>query len=295
MAPKILLLGANGQVGWELRRSLLTVGQITAYSRAQCDLADPDGLVKTVREVRPDVIVNAAGYTAVDKAEGEPELAMRINAEAPGLLADEVKKLGGLYVDYSTDYVFDGTKAGAYIETDAPNPLNVYGLSKLEGLRAIERSGCRHLVFRVSWVYGTHGANFVTTILRLAKEREELNVVGDQIGAPTPATLIADVTAHAILMLQSGKGDEGIFHLTPASETSWHGLAREVVAQASAAGIDLLLSTDNIRPITTAEYPTGARRPTNSRLDTSKLSSTFGLHLPSWQEPLEKIIKEIAS
>ncbi len=293
MAPEILLLGANGQVGWELRRSLAPVGRITAFSRAELDLSILDDLVRVVREAKPSIIVNAAAYTAVDKAEVDQDMAFRVNAEAPEALASEAKRLGALLVDYSTDYVFDGALERPYLESDSPNPLSAYGRSKLAGLRAIEASGCRHLIFRVSWIYGAYGTNFVKTILRLANERSELNVVADQVGAPTPADLVADVTAQSLAALEHGKGEEGVYHLAPAGRTSWHGFARAIVDETRALGVPLKLSAQDIQPITTAEYPLPVLRPANSVLDTEKLRKTFGFHFPEWREPLSRILREI--
>lgn len=292
MANDILLLGANGQVGWELRRALASVGAVDAVTRSQCDLADLDAVIARVRAHKPNIIVNAAAYTAVDRAETEREQALRLNGQLPAALATAAKKSGALLVDYSTDYVFAGDKAGPYVETDATKPGNVYGDSKLAGLRAIEASGCRHLVFRVSWVYGARGANFLKTMLRLAGERSELRVVADQIGSPTPAELIADVTAQSLALLAAGRGEEGVFHLAPAGETSWHGFTCAIVAEAQAAGVKLALTAERIVPITTAEYPLPARRPANSRLDCGKLMRAFGLHLPQWTDALPRIVEE---
>jgi dTDP-4-dehydrorhamnose reductase len=292
MAPEILLLGGNGQVGWELSRALATVGNVYTVTRKECDVSDIATIRAMVRSVRPAIIVNATAYTAVDKAESEQAQARLINVAVPEVLADEAKSSGALLIDYSTDYVFDGSKRSAYIESDAPGPLGVYGQTKLDGLRAIEASGCRHLVFRVSWVYAARGNNFLRTILRLAREREQLSVVADQFGAPTPAELIADATAQCLMLLQHGKGAEGVYHLAPAGETTWHGFASAIVSEAQAAGITLKLPAENIRAITTAEYPTAAKRPANSRLDTHKIRSTFGIALPAWESALPRIIRE---
>ncbi len=292
MAAEILLLGGNGQVGWELARALAPVGTVYAVTRRECDVADLSALRTLVRTRRPAIIVNATAYTAVDKAESDKEQAQLINAVVPALLAEEAKASGALLVDYSTDYVFDGSKCGAYLEDDATGPLGVYGESKLDGLHAIEASGCRHLVLRVSWVYAARGSNFLRTILRLAGEREQLSVVADQYGAPTTAELIADVTAHCLMLLHNGKGSEGIYHLAPAGETSWHGFASAIVREAQAAGIPLKLIPENIRAITSADYPTAAKRPANSRLDTNKIRTTFGITLPSWESALPRIIRE---
>ena len=292
MVPEILLLGGNGQVGWELSRALATVGNVYTVTRRECDVTDLAAVRAMVRTLRPSIIVNATAYTAVDKAESEKEQARLINASVPEVLADEAKASGALLIDYSTDYVFDGGKNGAYLEGDATGPLGVYGQTKLDGLRAIEASGCRHLVFRVSWVYAARGGNFLRTMLRLAREREQLNVVADQFGAPTPAELIADVTAQCLLLLRNGKGAEGIYHLAPSGETTWHGFTSAIVREAQAAGIPLKLAPENIRAITTAEYPTAAKRPANSRLDTNKIRSTFGIALPAWESALPRIIRE---
>jgi dTDP-4-dehydrorhamnose reductase len=282
---KILLTGKNGQVGWELLRTLAPLGEVLAFDHAALDLADPDRIARAVREARPQVIVNAAAYTAVDKAESEPALAQAINARAPGILADEAKKLGALLVHYSTDYVFDGAKQGPYTEDDAPNPLSVYGRTKLEGERAIRTSGCRHLIFSTSWIYGPRGKNFLLTILRLAKERDELRVVDDQIGAPTSSDMIADTTAH-ILLHQDRDPPNGIYHLTASGQTSWFGFASAIVRGAGLGA--------RVIPIPGADYPTPAKRPRNSVLDTSKLDRVFGLTLPRWEDGLATCMEAVA-
>ncbi len=291
----ILLLGREGQVGWELERALAPLGDITACGRADCDLADGGALRALVRGSRPDVIVNAAAYTAVDRAEGERELAWAVNAVAVRVLATEAARLGAWLVHYSTDYVFDGTKAGAYHEEDATAPLNVYGASKLAGEETIGEAGCRHLVFRTSWVYAARGDNFARTMLRLARERDSLRVVGDQFGAPTSAELIADVTAHCLRDAARPDGDSllGLYHLAAAGETSWHGYAQFVLQQAAAAGAALRCAPGEVRAITTAEYPTPARRPAHSRLDTGKLRRAFGLTLPDWTWHARRTLTEI--
>ena len=286
----ILLFGANGQVGWELCRSLLPVGELTALAREHCDFTNKDMLVNSVREVQPDIIVNAAAYTAVDKAEEDVATAQLINTGAPAILADEAKSLGALLVDYSTDYVFDGTKQEPYVETDEINPLNEYGRSKLAGQHAIENSGCRHLIFRVSWVYSSRGNNFVKTMLRLGEQRNELRVVSDQVGSPTPADLIADVTAQALTLIRTGKGEEGLFNLVPAGETSWYGFADEIFSHAAKIRD---FKAPELAPVSTSEYPAPARRPLNSRLDTAKLEHAFGVCMPAWQIPMKRIIEEI--
>jgi len=287
---KILLFGEDGQVGWELKRSLSPLGELTAPSLSDCDLTNKKKLVSTVRDLCPDIIVNAAAYTAVDKAETDIEAAMRVNAEAPAIMAEEARNLGALLVDYSTDYVFDGTKPNAYVETDTPNPINIYGSSKLAGLQAIQQNGCRHLIFRVSWVYGSHGHNFVKTMLRLAKERSELKVVADQIGSPIPADFIADITAQAICSLQKGDGEEGLYNLAPAGKTSWCEFAEEIFKNLERLTNS---SVPKLFPIETSEYPAPAQRPVNSCLNTEKLERIFGFYMPIWQLPLKRIIEEV--
>lgn len=293
---KILLLGKNGQVGWELQRSLAPLGDVVALDRQGSDglcgdLADLDGLRNTIRQVRPDVLVNAAAYTAVDKAESDVQAAGLINAQAPGLMAEELHALGGWLVHFSTDYVFDGSGSTAWCETDRTAPLNQYGLSKLHGEQAIQASGCRHLIFRTSWVYAARGNNFARTMLRLAAERERLSVIDDQIGAPTGAELLADVSAHAIrqAVLQPGLG--GLYHLAAAGETSWCGYARHVIDQARRDGAALAVQA--IEPIPSSAYPVAATRPKNSRLDTGKLSRSFNLHLPDWKSGVSRMLMEI--
>ncbi len=292
----ILLLGRNGQLGFELRRALAPVGPVVAVGRQECNLADAEALQALVRQVRPCVIVNAGAYTAVDRAESEPDLAHQVNAVAPQILAEEAARLEALLVHYSTDYVFDGTKAGAYLETDTPNPVNVYGASKLAGEEAIQASGARHLIFRTSWVVGAHGGNFLKTMLRLAADRPALRVVADQTGAPTSAALIADVTAHAICALAGNAGaglQKGVYHLAASGETTWHGYARHVIARAREAGRPLVATPEAVEPIETSAYPTPARRPANSRLDTRKLREAFGVTLPDWREGVDYILDQI--
>jgi dTDP-4-dehydrorhamnose reductase len=273
---KVLLTGCNGQVGWELERSLAPLGQVTATDLATLDLADADATRRAVRAAKPDVIVNAAAYTAVDKAESERDLAHAINATAVGVLAEETKRLGALLVHYSTDYVFDGTKGTPYVEDDAPNPVNVYGASKLAGERAAQASGCAYLILRTSWVYGPRGSNFMLTMLRLARERPELQVVDDQIGAPTSSLAIARATAQ---LLRRGAG--GLYHLTAAGAVSWCGFARAILARAGIA--------TPVRAIRTEDYPTPAKRPRNSRLDCSRLRKDFDLALAPWEDQLSEV------
>ena len=292
---KILLFGKSGQVGWELQRSLAPLGELVALgssSREMCgDLNNLDGLAETVRRVSPDVIVNAAAHTAVDKAESEPEAAATLNARAPGILAEEALRRGALLVHYSTDYVFDGSGQRPWTEADAPGPLGVYGRTKLEGELAIRNSGCRHLIFRTSWVHAAQGKNFAKTILRLAGERETLSVINDQIGAPTGADLLADVTAHAIRRAQRAPEVSGLYHLVAAGETSWHGYAEFLCESARQAGA--ALKVRSIEPVPSTAFPTPAKRPLNSRLDTSKLRSTFDLSLPRWQTGVARMLQEI--
>lgn len=287
----ILLTGKNGQVGWELARALLPLGNVAAFDHAGLDLADAAAVRRKLDEVRPDAIVNAAAYTAVDRAESEPELASAINAAAPALLAQEAARRGALLIHYSTDYVFDGAKAAPYVETDPTAPLGAYGRSKLAGEEGIRAAGCEHLIFRTSWVYGARGANFLRTILRLAAEREELRVVNDQIGAPTWARLIAEATAHALKQAMRERRDgafrSGKYHLAAAGETSWHGFASAIVAGRGG------LRVKAVTPIATADYPLPAPRPANSRLDTGAFRARFGLVLPDWRDCLPLCLEEI--
>lgn len=295
----ILLLGKDGQVGWQLQRSLAPHGQVVACGRAECDLADPARIRAVIRQVRPSVIVNATAYTAVDKAESEPELAHRINAEAPGILAEEAAALGALLVHYSTDYVYDGCKTTPYVEADATAPHGVYGRTKLAGEEAIRAVGGKSLIFRTSWVFGARGGNFVKTILRLARDKDSLAVVDDQIGSPTPAALIATVTGVVLAMLRRGQllaaGENRLYHLVAAHPVSWREFARTIVELAGPApGFALRLKPEAIRPISTAEYPTPARRPANSRLDCTRLESDFGLQMPDWQPYLVRMLQLLA-
>lgn len=295
---KILLLGQNGQVGWELQRSLRPLGEFTGCDRdtpAPCtaDFSRPESLVALVRAVRPDVIVNAAAHTAVDRAEAEPALARALNATAPGVLAREAAALGALMVHYSTDYVFDGSGTAPRDESVPTGPLNVYGRTKLEGEQLVMASGCRHLILRTSWVHAARGGNFARTMLKLAAERETLDVVDDQVGAPTGAELLADVTAHAIRALLADPSRGGLYHCVAGGETSWCGYARFVVAWAQAHGHPVTLAADAIRPVATRDHPTPAARPLNSRLATHKLQQAFGLVLPSWQVGVERLLAEI--
>jgi len=278
---RILLTGPTGQVGWELAPRLAALGEVVALDRSALDLADAGVLRARVRDVRPDVIVNAAAYTAVDRAESEPELALAINGVAPGVLAEEAKRLGALLVHYSTDYVFDGTKEGAYVEDDATNPLSVYGRTKLDGERAIRASGCRHLILRTSWVYASRGHNFLLTMLRLGAERPELRVVDDQRGAPTWARDIAGATVTLL-----AKPPNGLFHLTAAGETTWHGFACEIMRLAGRKAV--------VHRIRSNEYPAAARRPANSLLDNHRLRAAAGIVMPAWDESLTRCLAGVS-
>ena len=293
---KILLLGKNGQVGWQLQRALAPLGEIVALERKDAggDLADPQGLAAAVCAAKPQVIVNAAAYTAVDKAESEPQLARLINTEAPAALAREAAASGALLVHYSTDYVFDGSGSAPWQESDATGPLNVYGATKLAGEQAIAASGCAHLTFRTSWVYAAHGDNFIKTMLRLAATRERLTVIDDQKGAPTGAELIADVTAHAISQTLQQPAKAGLYHLTAAGEASWFDYAQYVLAlarQARPQGVKT--AAGGVQPIASSQYPAAARRPLNSRLDTRRLQAAFGLQMPPWQQGVTRVLREI--
>jgi dTDP-4-dehydrorhamnose reductase len=293
---KILLFGKNGQLGWELQRSLAPLGDVTALSRS-CqdfcgDLTDLQGLADTVRQLKPDIIVNAAAYTAVDKAESEPELARTINVDALKVLALEAKNLDTWLVHYSTDYVFDGKGMAAWSEIDSTNPLNVYGTTKLAGEEAIQHSACKYLIFRTSWVYAARGNNFAKTMLRLAQERDELTVIDDQIGAPTGADLLADVTAHTIRSVQYQASLSGVYHLTASGEISWHGYASFVLEFARKMGHKLKVIPEAIKPVPTSTFPTPAYRPKNSRLETSKLQNDFDLNLPHWKIGVARMLTE---
>ena len=283
----ILLTGANGQVGWELRRALSTLGKVTAVDSQAMDLTDPAAIRRVVAEVKPRIIVNPAAYTAVDKAESEPELARKVNADAPGILADEAVKSGALLVHYSTDYVFDGSGDTPWQEDDATSPLNVYGATKLAGEQTIVASGCRHLIFRTSWVYGTRGANFLLTMQRLMRERPELKIVADQMGAPTWCRSLAEATAQVLAQVTSpSRGADkpdpwGVYHMTNGGETSWYGFA-QAIQEATSPDTPIRLI-----PIPSGDYPTPAQRPLNSRLDNGKLERVFGIRLPDWAQALK--------
>lgn len=291
---KILLTGKNGQVGWELQRALASFGDIVALDADEMDLADPAAIRRTVREIGPDLIINPAAYTAVDKAESEPDLALAVNGTAPGILAEEAQRLGAVLVHYSTDYVFDGNKAQPYVEDDAPNPQSVYGRTKLLGDLAVRASGCKHLILRTSWVYGVHGGNFVKTMLRLAKERAELRIVADQFGAPTWARDIANSTASALDFWQQRNWDDGlsgIYHLTAGGRTNWHQFAQEIVRLARQYDPALATKALEIHAIATHEYPLPAKRPANSVLSNDKIMQSFGITQPAWQDSLAECMR----
>ena len=282
---RILLTGRNGQVGWELERKLAPLGEVIATDRATLDLADPDAIRRVVRETKPDVIVNAAAYTAVDKAESEQELAMRINGFAPGVLAEEAKRLGALLLHYSTDYVFDGEKTTPYVEDDPPNPLNVYGRTKLEGERAIQASECRHLILRTSWVYGARGKNFLLTILRLAGERQELRVIDDQVGAPTTSGMIAAATAVLLPGVMKDAQAQSLYHISASGATSWYGFAREILMRTGLR--------NRVIPISSRQYSAAARRPRKSVLDNGLIIARLGIRLATWMDGLQSTLEEL--
>ena len=293
---KILLFGRNGQLGWELNRSLQPLGEIVVLDIEEVDFSEPESLRKIVQDESPDVICNAVAYTAVDKAEEDEELALKINGVAPGVLAEEALKLGALLIHYSTDYVFDGTKASPYVETDVPNPLNAYGRTKLAGEIAVQSSGCDYLIFRTSWVYASRASNFMLTMLKLAQEREELSIVADQIGAPTTARLIADTTVLCVQQAMkeriSGIFSSDLYHLTASGHTSWYGFTKEIVNFASNS-LNMKLTIKNIKAIPTSDYPASTTRPMNSQLALKKLESIFTITMPDWKKTLSLCIDEL--
>jgi dTDP-4-dehydrorhamnose reductase len=295
---KILLLGKNGQVGWELQRSLAALGEVVALdfdspAPLTADFSKPESLTAIVRKIAPQIIVNAAAHTAVDKAESEPDFARALNAAAPGVLAREAAALGAWLMHYSTDYVFDGSGDTPWTEDSPTGPLSVYGKTKLEGEEAILASGCKHIVLRTSWVYGARGGNFAKTMLKLAKEREQLTVIDDQIGSPTGADLLADITAHALRAAIVRPELGGVYHAVAQGETSWHGYASHVIEFARAAGQPIKVAADAIRAVPTSAFPTPAKRPGNSRMNTRKLRDAFGLSLPAWQQGVERMLTEV--
>jgi dTDP-4-dehydrorhamnose reductase len=291
---KILLIGCGGQVGCELARTLLPLGEVVAWSRVQADLAQEQVLAQSLRVCAPDIIVNAAAYTAVDRAETEVELAFQVNAKAVAVMAAYANEHHALLVHYSSDYVFDGRKSESYVETDPTHPLSVYGRSKLAGEVAILHSGCRALIFRTSWVFSANGANFVKTVLRLAHTRSSVNMVADQYGAPTSAELIADVSALALAAYRQDRLRTGVYHLTASGYTTWCELARHVVARAKLNGASLTLTHDQIRPIPALDYPVPALRPVNSRLNTDALSKALGLELPDWAVHINRTVDQLS-
>jgi len=290
---RVLVTGARGQVGTDLVRLLAGEAEVVAHDRASLDLADPAAIVARVRESRPAVIVNAGAYTAVDRAESEPELARAVNATAPGVLAAEAKRAGALLIHYSTDYVFDGTKPSAYVETDATAPLSAYGRTKLEGEQAIAASGCDHVILRTSWVYAPHGKNFMLTMLRLAAEREELRIVSDQHGAPTSSLQLARATRAILADPARARAASGIYHATAAGETTWSEFAREIFTRWSKLRAGF--KAPRVVPIATAEYPTPAHRPANSVLSSAKLAATLGVRIPDWREGLDEALSGLAA
>ena len=296
---KMLLLGAEGQVGSELQRSLAPLGELKACNRKNVDLENLDDLRTVIRNDKPDIIINAAAYTAVDKAESEPDKANCINAEAVGLIANETKRLKACLVHYSTDYIFDGTKSGTYTESDIPKPLSVYGKTKLSGEENIRASGCQHLIFRTSWIHGRQGSNFIKTILNHAKTKNNLKIISDQFGAPTSAALIADITAQCLHQLTSEKDFSGqmsgTYHLSATGVTNWYEYAQFVITAAQKNGLMLSATPKKVRPVTTADNSQQAVRPANSQLDCQKLISVFKVHLPPWQQDVKTLVSELVN
>ena len=293
--PVILLTGARGQLGFELCRALSLWGDVVAFDRASLDLADGARIAEVMRNLRPRIVVNAGAYTAVDRAESEPELARKINVDGPAVLAREAAQLGSFLVYYSTDYVFDGAKEGWYRESDQPDPLSVYGKTKLEGERCVEASGTSHAVIRTSWVFGLHGANFLKTIVGAAMRRDALSIVADQFGAPTPASLIADITAIMVAryLAAPDRFPSSVYHAAASGETTWHAYADYALRVLRAKGVALRVAEDAVRPIPMSEYPSAAPRPANSRLDTTKLRETFGIGLPNWKAGVDYVIDQL--
>ena len=293
---RILLLGKGGQLGWEMQRSLSPMGEVIALdfdSADHCaDFTQPQGVAATIRHIAPDVVVNAAAHTAVDKAESEVDLVRTINATTPAVIAQEVQRLGAWMLHYSTDYVFDGSGTRPWLETDHPGPINVYGQTKLEAEQAIAQSGCKHLIFRTSWVFAARGGNFAKTMLRLAQEREHLTVIDDQFGAPTSAELLADISVLALRQALHRPQDGGLYHMVAAGETNWWAYASHVIQTARRLRPDLPIKVNSIAPVPSSAYPTPARRPHNSRLNTSKLQNTFDLHLPDWTVGVDRMLSE---
>lgn len=290
---RILVTGGQGQIGWELQRCLPSLGEVVAVDLAECDLTQPAQVSNLIRRVEPDLIVNTAAHTAVDRAESEPALSHTLNADVPEQLATEARRLGAALIHYSTDYVYDGTKREPYVESDPVNPLSTYGRTKLAGEQAVAAAGIPHLILRTSWVYAARGGNFARTMLKLAAERDALAVIADQHGAPTGAELLADVTAHALRRTLAVPALAGTYHCVAAGETHWHGYATHVIEWARAQGVPIRVATDAVRPIPTSAYPTPAQRPLNSRLDTRKLRAAFDLVLPDWRSGVDRMLTEI--
>ncbi|MGB1374081.1 MAG: dTDP-4-dehydrorhamnose reductase [Aequoribacter sp.] len=291
---RILLLGANGQLGQELSHTLPSLGEVKVCGRSEVDLTNKHSIIEAVDAFKPEVIVNAAAYTAVDKAERERGLAFKVNAEAVGILASEAAKLDIWLIHYSTDYVFDGSKTEPYLEADTPNPINVYGESKLAGEQAIITSGCKHLIFRTTWVIGKDGHNFAKTILQLASERDTLSIINDQFGVPAAPALIAKVTNAAIEAIATARHwPSGIYHLAPHGKTTWYGIAQTLIQQAKEACLPLATNERDLQAITTADYPTSAKRPANSLLDTSKLEKQLKFNLPDWEDDFSLVVEGI--
>lgn len=295
---KILLLGKNGQVGWELQRSLAPLGELIALGRSQADLSEPESLRKIIANIKPNWIVNAAAYTAVDSAERDDKIAHCVNSESVGIIAEEAKKIGAWLIHYSTDYVYDGYKIAEYTETDEVNPLSVYGKTKLAGEKLIQESRCNYLIFRTSWVFSARGNNFAKTIMKLAREREELGIVADQYGAPTSAELIADVSALCVQQINANEqkfslNGKGIYHLVASGEASWYSFAQYVIDKAVQSGVSLKATSQQVKPISTGEYPLPAQRPLNSRLCTNKITEVFSINLPHWSTYVDRMLEEI--
>ena len=288
----ILLIGKNGQLGWELQSALLPLGRVVALDRAQLDLTRPDAIRKTIRDLSPDIIVNAAGYTTVDKAEDEPDLAMRVNATAPGILAEEAKRIDALLVHYSTDYVFDGTHSAPYVEEDEPNPVNIYGKSKLAGERAISAAGCKHLILRASWIYSARGTNFVLTMLRLARQRTEIAVVNDQIGSPSSAHELAKSTAELLGQFKGAGEQTGLFHLSASGYASRFAFAKEIVETAKRHSSEQS-GWATVCATTTENYPLRAARPLNATTSKEKIKRVFGIEMPAWEDQLHATLKNL--
>jgi dTDP-4-dehydrorhamnose reductase len=294
--PLVLLFGANGQVGYELRRTLMPLGRVVVLDRRSADLRDAEAIRAVIRKFNPQIIVNGAAYTQVDRAETDADTAYLVNAVAPGVMAMEAAALDACIVHYSTDYVFDGRQRAAYVESDATNPLSVYGATKLAGERSVSANCARHVIFRASWVFGAHGANFLKTIVRLASECSSLRIVSDQHGAPTSAGLISHVTARVLSSMENASCNDprwGLYHLSASGLVSWHGYACHIVTTGRRLGMHLLPTTEDIIAIASQDYPTAASRPANSALETRKLAATFGLTLPDWRNGVDEVLVQM--